>query len=262
MSSKKLFIALGIAVGTLVSGAAHSAAVIGGSALLAAGYADQLETWLGEGPITLTNIFTKQAGDTSADFHAAADGQGRTFVVILGMEGNTGNSAIYGGYNPHSWDASLSYYYLANDISDRTAFLFNLSQNKVFPELAGPSTGGPAAGFDAGLYQSLNVIYSGPTFGGGNDLYVSDTLNYGYSYLYSYSNIDGSNYGTSIIDGSGFNAPDVSIFGIEVFTISDGQMVDGHVPEPGTLALVGLALTAGVVTKRRRPSSESSLERA
>jgi len=254
MSPKKLFIALGLAAGTLVSGAAHAAAVIGGSALLTAGYANQLETWLGEGSITLTNIFTKQAGDTSADFHAAADGQGRTFVVISGTEGNTGNSAIYGGYNPHSWNSCCGYY-VASDVSDRTGFLFNLSLSQLFPELTGEFTGGPAMGFDAGQYQAVNILSYGPTFGGGHDFYVTQDLSLGYSYLYSYADINASNYGTSVIDGSKNNGLDIKIAGIEVFTISEGTVVDGHVPEPGTLALVGLAVTAGAATRRRRPQA-------
>ena len=42
----------------------------------------QLSAWLGEGPLALTAIYTKSAGDTSHDFHLAADGKGRTFSVM------------------------------------------------------------------------------------------------------------------------------------------------------------------------------------
>jgi hypothetical protein len=51
------------------------------ASLLTPAYQSQLESWLGEGPLILTNIYTKQAGDTSFDFHSAVDGQGRTFTL-------------------------------------------------------------------------------------------------------------------------------------------------------------------------------------
>ena len=56
----------------LLSGAGRAKAT-----LITAADQSQLESWLGEGPLTLTNIYTKKAGDTAANFHAAVDGQGR-----------------------------------------------------------------------------------------------------------------------------------------------------------------------------------------
>jgi hypothetical protein len=87
--------------------AAEATPVIGGSGFLTDAYASQLEGWLGEGPIQLTNIFTKKAGDRAQAFHAAADGQGRTFTVIEVFYG-AGNSqhSVIGGYNPQSWSSS------------------------------------------------------------------------------------------------------------------------------------------------------------
>jgi hypothetical protein len=92
---------------------------------LSAADLNQLRTWLGSGPITLTDIFDKTAGDckTGTDFHTAADGKDATFAVFLASAG-TGNQLI-GGYDPLSWDSSGNWHYAATD-ADRSAFLFNL----------------------------------------------------------------------------------------------------------------------------------------
>jgi hypothetical protein len=74
---KSLLAASSIAAGLVLAAPAHAAVVLGGSAMLA-------------------------AGDDSLDFHAAVDGQGRTFVVMSGTDTFTGRSAIFGGFNPHS----------------------------------------------------------------------------------------------------------------------------------------------------------------
>ena len=56
--------AVAICVG-LAAAAQATPIIVGGSALLTAGTASQLETWLGEGPLTLTNIFTMTVGFAS-----------------------------------------------------------------------------------------------------------------------------------------------------------------------------------------------------
>jgi len=60
----------------LIAAPATAVTIKGGSNLLDSASADKLEAWLGEGPISLWNIYTKQAGDTANDFHNAADGRG------------------------------------------------------------------------------------------------------------------------------------------------------------------------------------------
>jgi hypothetical protein len=65
---------------------AHAGVILGGSALLDSTDLTKLEGWLGEGELTLTNVFTKTIGDDGVDFHAAADGKGRTFVVLSAQE--------------------------------------------------------------------------------------------------------------------------------------------------------------------------------
>jgi hypothetical protein len=118
---------LSLSLAPFLGGSASAAIVVGGSELLTPAYAQQLQDWLGEGPIALTNIFTKATGDTSADFHAAADGQGRTFSVleVLTVNGEVATQII-GGYNPQSWSSNAGWH-LSPTNAERTAFLFNLS---------------------------------------------------------------------------------------------------------------------------------------
>ncbi|MEE9543466.1 MAG: PEP_CTERM-anchored TLD domain-containing protein [Thermodesulfobacteriota bacterium] len=208
----------------------------GGSNLLSAPYATQLETWLGEGSIDLTNIFSHELGDgkTSADFHTSSDGMGRTFSVIevLATKGN--EHQIIGGYNPQSWNQLSDYNYTPND-ADRTAFLFNLTN--TFVQLQ-------KLGVFEGLYQTYTSNSYGPSFGVGHDLFVNSSLSMGYAYEYTYgtginvSNIIG---GTFVWDGIDFGK-------IEVFTIGEAATV----PEPSTYLLLGSGILGLAVWRRRR----------
>lgn len=200
---------------------AQAAVVVGGSSLLTGTFLSQLETQLGEGPITLTNIFTKSTGSTSLDFHNAVDGQGRTFVVMQATEDN-GNAAVIGGYNPQSWN-SVGH----TSPAETSSFLFNLSKSQFF--------------LQQGAYVTLNQSVYGPSFGSGYDIFVDSTLNSGYSYLSTYTN---TLAGKSIIDGSSYNGANVSYGALEVFTIS-------QVPVPGASWLFGSAILGLLGLKRR-----------
>ncbi|NUM37227.1 MAG: PEP-CTERM sorting domain-containing protein [Candidatus Brocadiae bacterium] len=211
---------------------ASAATILGGSALLTTSYANQLESWLGEGNITITNIYTKQAGHTSANFHSAADGQGRTFSII---EVLGGVNQIIGGYNPRSWDSSSGYVTAYNT----NAFVFNFNTGSVRYHT-----------YTVQPYESYNYSSYGPTFGNGHDIYVNNSLTGGYTYSYAYrsnsrtGNLDipeGYSYGL-IASGSG-----LTIGRIEVFTISNVP-----VPEPTTTVLLGLGVLAlGMLWKRK-----------
>jgi len=217
---------------------ASAATIVGGSDLLSASSANQLESWLGQGDISLTNIFDKAAGDDSVSFHAAVDGKGATFSVIevTGMHGETAFDVpvLIGGYNPLSWNSDG-----ANNMSDtlaeRTAFVFNLSQSVILRQSSAAS----------GVYQTYNDSRYGPTFGGGYDLYVDQFLRAGSSYTYSYGDVHGINL-ARYPAGDG----NAMLYGqIEVFSIS----IAPQVPEPEAYALLaaGLALI-GLVVRRRR----------
>ena len=198
-----------------------------------------LAGWLGQSDVSLTNIYTKQTGDTSADFHQAVDGRGRTFAV---MEATTslGETFLVGGYNPASWETFGGYRMTATN-PERTAFLFNLTTGEIHRQTLVNRV------FDTvGAYQSYNHIDYGPTFGWGHDLYVpKDLTNGGFSLLYSYIEPDGVDFQTSLLDGRTYTGPDVTIGRMEIYAI-------GPVPEPATAVMLGGGLLLLRMMARRR----------
>jgi hypothetical protein len=241
----KRFLAVTILV-LMAAGHGQAATITGGSTLLDSNYANQLESWLGEGSITLTNIFTKTPGNTATDFHNAVDGKGRTFVVMSASENGTDYFTI-GGYNPQSWNSGGVYNYSNND-ADRTAFLFNLSSTNIYRQnLYSNQLKYPDGCSSCGQFQTFNYPSYGPTFGGGHDLHVEYGLNYGFSLGFSYGGA--SLFNKSIIDGSYFDGYNVTFGGIEVFTISSVTPV----PEPEIYAMMGLGLgLLGWVGRRKK----------
>ena len=95
-----------------------SAQAASGPSLLSPAYQGQLESWLGEGRLALTNVYSKAAGDTSLDFHKASDGKGRTFSIMEATN-TSGQTWLVGGYNPQSW-SSTDGMHVTMDDSQRT----------------------------------------------------------------------------------------------------------------------------------------------
>jgi Calx-beta domain/FG-GAP-like repeat/Bacterial Ig domain/TLD len=209
---------------------------VGGSTLLSQTDLNQLATWLGEGALTLTNIFTKTAvnGMTSADFHTAADGMGRTFSVMEVLATNGNPHDIIGGYNPLSWNSTNSYNITEND-AQRTAFIFNLDTMDMRPQ---KGTAVDASFY--GQYQTYNTPSYGPTFGGGHDIYVNNTLSAGYSYKYSYGT---SGFNSPNIVGLAYNGLSMQYGTIEVFTIANGGS-----SSPGDLTFNAAVTATGAAT--------------
>lgn len=222
--------------------------IVGGSELVTSTYLTQLETWLGAGELTLTRIFAKEDGDTSADFHAAVDDQGATIAVIEVVH-STNSATIIGGYNPQSWNGAFNGYRMTVPDSERTAFVFNLTHSFIFRQRLSTD----AVCGTCGEFQTYDSYAAGPSFGMGMDIGVAAYLDHGSSYLYSYGT--DMSQGMSIVD---LVEPDIGdppatiVYGrIEVFTVAPSDREPGALPEPGSLALAGLGLGAAMLARRR-----------
>ena len=232
---------------TLVAAAGCLAASAHASLLTTADQA-QLETWLGTGNLTFTNIYTLAAGDTTADFHAAVDGMGPT-ITLMQIYGNGGyagvadiSTQIVGGYDPLSWSSSGGY----NTPASRDGFIFNLSFgfDTIQDQNALPYQG---------QFQTYNSAVLGPTFGAGFDLVAGDqfggvlgNLGYGFADQYSY----GGGLQTIVYGGGNLGNLDVfNVSAIEVYTFAPAQ--SGVPDASGTIGLLGGAL-AGLAALRRR----------
>ena len=229
----RLLLAAACVGALLISSSISFGAVVIGGTLLSPGDANQIETWLGEGPIKLTNIYAKQNGQTSIDFHNAVDGRGRTVSILKILDGV--GSQLIGGYNPQSWALFDGYHFTPLD-AQRTAFIFNLT----VPVVQRQNLIGEGA-VSSGEYQTYNFFTNGPTFGAGNDLVVDFGLNTGGAHNYSYGGTSGvDNILTGMASDSAFE-----VGALEVYLVT---------PEPasaivwGVLSLVGI----GVFWQQRR----------
>jgi hypothetical protein len=211
--------------------------IVGGSALLDKGSHAQLERWLGAGQFNLNNIYTRKTGDTSLDFHHAADGKGANFV-LLELTNNSGASFLVGGYDPQSWSSTDGWHNTPYDYQ-RTAFLFNMTEPAVYRQV--PATYVLPS---QGLRQTFNAIDYGPTFGAGHDLFVNRTLDVGFSWQLTYG--DPADAGRSIVDRS-TGAQIVRVDALEIFALAP-------VPEPGSWAMLLGGLGLLTATARRRPA--------
>lgn len=244
----------------------NAATISGGSDLLTASSATQMENWLLNDPtlsysgsLLFTNVFTKESGDTSSNFHAAVDGIGPTFFVAEARSRNSSDPfQIIGGFNPASWNSSSGYIRtMPNTEADRTAFIFNLTTSERRDQTINTDDE------ELGSYQSYNLGNYGPTFGGGHDIHIDSSLSSGRINAYSYCSDPADNCyayggGTAIpnllgqeIAGRPNNDDFIDVARLEVFTIATAP---NPVPLPAAFPLFagGLALL-GFLGWRRRP---------
>lgn len=248
-----------------LQGTASAGTIVGGSSMLTGAHVTQLEGWLGEGPLELTNIYTKTSGDTSTDWHTNVDGQGRTFSILEMVASNAQGQTIthiVGGYNPQSWRSTGPVWNDTPNDADRTAFIFNLTTDIVQRQcLTTDAATCGRDGSDEGYRQTRNDATRGPVFGGGFDLTVnSSTLNSGYSWNWSYDVAAGTGGGTA--GGGNVNGIDgnpslwqwTSVGALETFTIAEDTSDPGttEVPAPGILAIFGIGLLGLGFARRKR----------
>ena len=231
------------------------------AALLIPSYETQLETWLGQGNLDFTNIYTKAGGDTSTAFHSAADGQGTTFslfeVTYTDPMSGEAPTAVIGGYNPQSWSSIDGWHFTTPDAL-RVAFIYNLTTGVQQKQRLQTDPLDSTIGKD----QTYNVPNYGPTFGGGHDIFVNSNLSSGSALQYSYGaglqctwggvNILGFDLYVTPCNTDNGNDIDFTVGALEVYTFAQAPVV---APEPTTLLLLGTGLAAVVYRRRRKMRS-------
>lgn len=216
------------------------------AALLTAGYETQLETWLGQGNLGFTNIFTKNQGDDVLDFYAATANRGATFT-LMSITGPGFQNVIIGGYNPASWNAALNNFNYTYTDAGRTAFIFNLTTPRVVRQnLIGQ-------GFqDSGNQQTLNQPVFGFGWGSGFDLRIFSDLGAGNAHSFSY----GAGL-VNVVTGIPGSSNLFSVNALEVYSFasaSSGGPGANPVPDAAsTAALMAMALAGlGALVRRAR----------
>lgn len=228
---KRMFSAIVLGSSLTFATISNAATISGGSDILSDADANQLESWLGAGSISMTNIFTRQAGSNGRQFHNAVDDMGATFTVISLDNGN-----VIGGYNPISWTSSGVYH----DSGDFSAFLFNLTSGIKLDHVNGP-------------YQTYHRGSYGPTFGGGHDLHIEGNLTYGYANIgFTYEAPPGTAYGTSAArDAFAGSYLSWTVTGLEVFSISE-DVAPVPIPAGFPLLLGALGIMGALRAKQRK----------
>ena len=136
-----------------------------GSLLLDEAQKVRINEWVGNPSQTWNLVYRlSEHGASSSEFHARSDGQGQS-VVLVKMD----NGVLIGGYNSLSWNSDGAYF------GNAESFLFSLT-NDFKHEHTGDA------------YYLYGHVNYGPTFGGGHDLYINNTMgtgycNIGYSYI-------------------------------------------------------------------------------
>ena len=116
-------------------------------------YLKYIMNWISPNKTIYFNlIYNLSYGNTAKSFHNYCDNKGPTLTVVYATSGY-----YFGGYTTENWDCSGAYK------KDANAFIFSLNNNKY-----------AKASNDNAIYCASNY---GPTFGGGNDLYIADKCN-------------------------------------------------------------------------------------
>jgi hypothetical protein len=148
------------------------------STLLSSADKTALNNWASSPGQVWTLCYQKSVhGNSSSTFHSRCNGYGKTFTVA-----DLDSGVLIGAYAATNWSGSG---YQSN--SDN--FLFSLTRG--YHMMSGTGTSG------SNTHSQYNNSSYGPTFGGGHDWHVNNSMSGGYCYLgYTYACQSGS-YGSS-----------------------------------------------------------------
>lgn len=135
---------------------------------------------------------SKKDGANGYQFHQKCDNKGSTYTVIKTKAGKT-----FGFFLANSWHSQENYVY------DDKAYMFSI-ENKAKYELIDKATHAQYAGYGSASY--------GPTFGGGNDVYIPSNFENCQCNLNKYSYNFPDN--VSVCGGHNFQVDTIEIFGI------------------------------------------------
>ena len=216
----------------------YATSVVSGGSLLSNSNAEQLAAWFGSTGLNLANIYTFRPGDTTMTWHTAVDNQGPTFTLISARVANsTGPYQLIGGYNPQSWQ-SLGGQVVTRNITDRTAFIFDLSTSVIQRQITATTDG---------QFQTYRDLSYGPSFGWGFDIgFKANSLTAGVLNQFSYG---GGSTGTANLFGALTSTP-IEIAAFETYTF---------VAIPEIPSMVGTAFGLSVLVWLRRKTVSRKL---
>jgi hypothetical protein len=231
MSTRLSVLALGLAAGALPARAQ----------LFNAAAQAQLTSWIDHGPLTFTSLFTKIAGDgqNAISFNEAVDGKGPAIALFAVTPFDVSDGLfdlpdqIIGGGTPLAFDGSNNWHVASNP--DRSAFLFNLTDNTIQRENTQGLTG---------AFQTYNGFLLGPVFGLG-DLVTGFDLEHGAAFHDSYG-------GTSPLTPDILGTDSLECFKIDRLEVYSVALATTAIPEPATYSLLVAASVAVAVLLRRK----------
>ena len=157
-----------------------------------------ISKWIDPNKVLKFNLLfnTAKDGDSASNFHYYCDGIFPTVIIVLDTAGRR-----FGGYSTHSWrqhSSGASYSRAAE------SFIFNLSNKKKYDLIDQANQNG--------IYKNNSY---GPCFGGGHDLYLSNSSKNNSS---SYCNKSSYNTGNNnLLGGTGSTSFQVSNY--EVYQV-------------------------------------------